>query len=1261
MTQSATSSTSGPIRLGLMTPYTGVVALYGDEIAIAAQIACDQINDAGGLLGRPLELIVIDDGSVPESAVPAAKQLVHTYGCHAIIGNLLSNSRIAVAAEVAEPLQVPYLNFSFYEGSISGRHFFHFAALPNQQIDHMIPYMVRRFGSKCYFAGSNYEWPIGSIDAAKRALQRCGGEVVGEEYFPLGEQQLDDLIGRVGRAGTDILVPYFAGSDQLHLLRRFHALGLKSRIAVVMGHFDEAMAQQLLPDEREGLFSCNSYFMSINTPENSRVLQRLAARPDIDGIWPDGNGIMTNFGEGAWICVQAFALAVRTAQSLQPERLLSALTRTALLAPQGRVVMDGATQHAAINSWLACCDRDGRMRIVERFGREPPQIPARYRNTPMVNRHDGVTQIDNHLESLTATTVNISQMSNDSDTTESIPDTANRGEPALATASVRDAAAASAARATPFADGATAELGVMVFDRAGIIRHVNLTMLQAWQQSATDLLGRTVASIWCDEQAWQRALERAASSTVPVRLVLPYCGSDGRRHDCVMRLDLDRNGFSIISCDILLSALRRNSDTVEQILALTDIAVIATDSHGRILHANRHAETLFGYEDQELIGLSVHLLVPPAFRERHATYLEQFIAGECDQIPMTQRGELGGYRKDGSQFPVEASLSRFVSDNGWVTVVSLRDIGERKRSEQHLLWRATHDDLTDLPNRALIQERLQNALSRSARDGQMVALLFIDLDGFKLINDSYGHAIGDQLLVSVSERLLNSVRRGDTVGRLSGDEFVIMCDQNVTVAAIEALAERLNSALRSPIRLHDQALVVTASIGIAFGSGRSHSADTMLREADAAMYHAKSGGRNSWQLFSGDMQAHARRRLELINGLHQALTEQQFSLRLQPIIASESETIVGMELLLRWQRGEEMISPAEFIPLAEESGSILEIGRWLVNEACRIAQQLRQRYGERAPYLALNLSVRQLGDTQLVAQFQQAMSHYQIAPEQLLLELTETGLMSDQQRDLDTLYQLAELGLKVAVDDFGTGYSSLSRLLRLPVSTIKIDKEFVDGVGRHGEHEVVVDAIVRMSRVLGLYTVAEGVESQDQARLLQSMGCSALQGYLYSRPLTEAALYDFVDQQQQGEQPNESTLFFTIYTSVGVENLSRATLSEILVTARQRNLAYQISGCLLYMDGTFLQLLEGPESAVREVMGSIDKDDRHHQIRIVTEGTTSQRLFQNWSMGFRDIGQDTLPVSASEAELNGVGLRMIASMPRLVYNLFRAISLGRGD
>lgn len=370
------------IRIGLMAPLTGIVKIYGTEIIRAAQIACQEVNEQGGIQGRRLELIIEDDGSLPETAVKAAKKLVEDLHCHALIGNLLSNSRISVAFRIAEPRQVPYLCFSLYEGSVLSRYYFHFAAVPNQQIDCMIPYMKEQFGPKMFFAGNNYEWPRGSIDAAKKSLILSGGIVLGEEYCSLSasHEELENILNKLEASNANVFVPYFAGIDQVNLLNHFHRRGLKDKIAVVTSHYDEMMASFLNPEVRSDLYSCNTYFMTVNTQENQNFLQKLAKLKGVNGIWPAGNGIITNFGEGTYLCVKAFAKAANSVSYMKSDDLIRSLESIRLSGPQGIVEMNPENHHAKVNTYFAQCQADGSFTIIKKFGEIAPVIPDRYRN-----------------------------------------------------------------------------------------------------------------------------------------------------------------------------------------------------------------------------------------------------------------------------------------------------------------------------------------------------------------------------------------------------------------------------------------------------------------------------------------------------------------------------------------------------------------------------------------------------------------------------------------------------------------------------------------------------------------------------------------------------------------------------------------------------------------------------------------------------------------------------------------------------------------
>ncbi|MBF0094496.1 MAG: EAL domain-containing protein [Alphaproteobacteria bacterium] len=1073
------------IRLGLMPPLTGLVDIYGPEIVCAARIACDEINERGGVLGRPLELIIEDDGSLPITAVQAAKRLVDDHGCVAIIGNLLSNSRIAVATQVAEPRRIPLLNFSFYEGSLSGRYFFHFAALPNQQIDQMIPYMARRYGLKMFFAGNNYEWPRGSIDAAKRALLRLEGDIVGEEYLEIGLKTaaIDHLLEQVAQSGADVFVPYFAGNDQITLLTRFTERDLKKRMSVVMGHYDEMMASRLPPWVREGFFSSNTYFMSLETPANRRYLQRLLLQPGIEGIWPRGNGVLTNFGEGAYICVHAFANAAEAAGAnaagaagvIEAEALIKALETVRVDGPQGSVVMDADTHHASVNTYLARCRADGTFDIVERFGCTRPEIPERYREQ---------------------------------------------------------------ARAT----------------------HLH---------------------------------ESPTSPTAAARLAAE------------------------------VSVARSRTGTAQHILSVADMAVLATNAEGIIIESNHSANLLFGYGEDELAGMSVHLLLPPHFRQQHVAHLRGFVEGEETERRMSARRELMGYRKDGSFFPLEASIAKFRKDDDLLLVVTVRDITERKQAEEKLTWQATHDPLTRLPNRVLIRERLDNALQRSRRGGLSVALLFVDLDGFKLINDTYGHEAGDALLQTVAARLIGQVRPGDTVARLSGDEFVILCEQVEQPTTISILAERINDVLRQPVSFHEWSLFVTASIGIAIGSDSTHSAEDLLRHADTAMYSVKEKGRDGWQFFTESLQEQARQRLIITNGLRTAIERDELSVRFQPIVAAENGHIVGAELLLRWHPSGGEISPAVFIPVAELTGAIVPIGAWVFRQACRAEAEWRHRWGENAPYVSVNVSARQLSEETLADDFAAILGETGADSRRLLLEITETSLMADVEANLRVLRSLSGLGMRVAVDDFGTGYSSLAQLSRLPVNVLKIDRAFVDGIGKSEESRAIIRAVISLGRALRMKLVAEGVENEAQHRELCTYACDFIQGYHFYRPLEEIAFVQAVDRESREYAGSiASPLHFLIYVSRATQLMSTDDLHALLKQARSFNPMVGLSGCLIHKNGSFMQMLEGPRDVIFSLMDKIRADPRHQDIRIVIEGPAQRRVFADWGMALRDLSQD---------------------------------------
>lgn len=439
-------------------------------------------------------------------------------------------------------------------------------------------------------------------------------------------------------------------------------------------------------------------------------------------------------------------------------------------------------------------------------------------------------------------------------------------------------------------------------------------------------------------------------------------------------------------------------------------------------------------------------------------------------------------------------------------------------------WRLSEegflDPLTDLANRALLMDRTEHALARGARDGQPMAMLFMDLDGFKTINDSLGHSTGDGLLIAVSDRLRACLRSIDTAARLGGDEFAVLLESTDERGA-GVVAERVLSALRPPFILQGREVFVTASIGVAAGTPDEEDANELLRNADAAMYAAKSNGKARHEFFAANMYLTVLRRLELQNELQQAVRNQEFAIQYQPIMELKTGRIAKVEALVRWEhpsRG--LVPPMDFISVAEESGLIVEIGRHVLEQACYQARRWNLRYQRRRSLeVSVNVSARQLQDPELIHDVVAALQSSDLDPQHLTLEITESVVMEDVEASIDRLKELKALGVKLAIDDFGTGYSSLSYLQRFPVDVLKIDRSFVKVIDDDAEDSALVRAIVNLTDALGLESVAEGVETSEQLAALMAMGCDRAQGYYFARPLWANELESFLSKANLRAKP----------------------------------------------------------------------------------------------------------------------------------------------
>lgn len=428
------------------------------------------------------------------------------------------------------------------------------------------------------------------------------------------------------------------------------------------------------------------------------------------------------------------------------------------------------------------------------------------------------------------------------------------------------------------------------------------------------------------------------------------------------------------------------------------------------------------------------------------------------------------------------------------------DVTQRKQAEEKLVYLAHYDGLTALPNRVLFFDRLRQTLARAGRSGTLAAVMFLDLDRFKVVNDTLGHAVGDALLSQVAERLTGCTRQGDTVARFSGDEFVLIVNDLSDVEDVRLIAQKVLQVFADPFQVAGYEMFVSTSIGISLYPSDNDDEHSLLKNADTAMYRAKESGRNNFQFYTREMNARAMYRLKLENSLRHALEREEFGLHYQPKACLRTGRITGVEALLRWQRPDHgLVAPADFVPLLEDTGLIVPVGEWVLAEACRQLGEWR-RAGHDAVSIAINISARQFASRNLGETIKRLLDEHRADPRQIELELTESLLMVNTEQAVRTLEYLKSLGLKLSIDDFGTGYSSLSYLKRFPIDALKIDRSFIDEITTDVGDATITRAVIGMAHNLGLKVVAEGVESEAQMAFLSANGCDEAQGYYLARP-----------------------------------------------------------------------------------------------------------------------------------------------------------------
>lgn len=550
-------------------------------------------------------------------------------------------------------------------------------------------------------------------------------------------------------------------------------------------------------------------------------------------------------------------------------------------------------------------------------------------------------------------------------------------------------------------------------------------------------------------------------------------------------------------------ALRKSEEQFRLTFERAPIGMAISTIDGQFTRVNQALCDALGYSQEQLLNLTFADITHPEDLELSNTLEHQLMIGSSDDFQMEKR--------------YQASDGRIVDTIHKVVIVrdeagrplhfnsQIVDITERKQMERQLLYDAFHDGLTKLPNRALFMDRLQQAIKRKARDPDYIfAVLFLDLDRFKVVNDSAGHLVGDQLLVAIARRLEQCLRPADTVARLGGDEFTILIENMRDQEESITVAERIYQELSLPFKIENQEIFTSASIGIAFSSDHYGQPEDMLRDADITMYRAKEGGRGRYEIFDQSMRTRAVERLKLETDLRRALEREEFEVYYQPITSLITGLLSGFEALVRWRHPDRgLVSPLDFIPIAEETGLIIPLGAWILRQACQQLRQWHDLFVEHPRLkMSVNLSAKQFRDPHLLDTIDQIIAETGVDHHQLKLEITESILIDNIETTTEILRQLRARDIELSLDDFGTGYSSLSYLHRFPVNTVKIDRSFINDMGQDDEHSEIVRAIISLAHILHMDVVAEGIETTDQLSNLKSWTCEQGQGYLFSKPLT---------------------------------------------------------------------------------------------------------------------------------------------------------------
>ncbi|HUW50526.1 MAG TPA: EAL domain-containing protein [Sulfuricella sp.] len=587
-------------------------------------------------------------------------------------------------------------------------------------------------------------------------------------------------------------------------------------------------------------------------------------------------------------------------------------------------------------------------------------------------------------------------------------------------------------------------------------------------------------------------------------------------------LGIEKYVIKPVKTEQLLAAIRKSAwsakaelemQLASKVFESSSDAIVITDRGNTIIAVNPAFCQITGFAENEAIGQTPSIL--KSGRHDHAFYQDMWRS-----IKKTGNwsGEVWNRRKNGEIYAEWLTLNTVKNHLEEIThyVAIFADITERKQAEEHVHHLAHYDVLTDLPNRTLLYDRLGQALITAHRNESKTAVMFIDLDRFKVINDTLGHSIGDLLLQEVADRLSNCIRQGDTVSRLGGDEFVILLTELNTPDDAYTVAQKLLDSVAQPFMLKGHELHISASIGVSFYPDDGVSTETLMKNADIAMYRAKEIGRNNCQFYHADMNSRSFERLAMETSIRRAIEQVQFELYYQPRIAMSSKKIVGMEALIRWHHPDlGLVSPAQFIPLAEETGLILPLGEWVLRAAAMQGQAWLEA-GLEPLHIAVNVSARQFRQADFVGKVEQILSETGFNPDYLELELTESTLMTHAEENIKVLNKFKAMGIRIAIDDFGTGYSSLGYLKRLPVDILKIDRSFISDITEDRDDAAIAEAIISMAQSLSLRVVAEGVETIEQLEFIEARKCDEVQGFYFSQAVPAEQFTRLVAEMEKG-------------------------------------------------------------------------------------------------------------------------------------------------